>query len=131
MSRTLFRATGLLAGALAVAIAGSAASAETPVAQAETEAAGAVMLVAACFNCHGTDGRMQGSSIPAIAGVPRPVLLAQLLAFKAGEIPDTTVMDRIAAGFSDDELVAVAAYFAAQRADGDAPPRNAPAGADR
>ncbi|MCH8499407.1 MAG: c-type cytochrome [Marinobacter sp.] len=69
------------------------------------------LMAAACANCHGTDGKLAGS-IPAIAGRPAVALESQLLAFKQGEIPNTTVMDRIARGYTDDELKALAHYFA-------------------
>lgn len=84
-------------------------------AEAPTEApAGATLtlLAATCFNCHGTDGRLQDDGIPAIAGKPQQVLETQLQAFKQGQVP-ATVMDRIAGGFSDVELTALAAHFAA------------------
>ncbi len=56
----------------------------------------ASMLAGSCFNCHGTDGRYGEDSIPSIAGQPAGVLLAQLIAFKRDETPNTTVMNRIA-----------------------------------
>jgi cytochrome subunit of sulfide dehydrogenase len=91
--------------------------------------AGALMLASACFNCHGTDGTIRDEHIPAIAGVPQSVIEAQLIAFKQGQLP-ATVMDRIAGGFTDEELAIVAAHFAAQRPsdgdDGDEAQREAP-----
>lgn len=68
------------------------------------------VLAGACANCHGTDGRLAGA-IPAIAGRPAGVLEAQLLAFKQGQVPHVTVMDRIAKGYSDAELATLAQYF--------------------
>jgi cytochrome subunit of sulfide dehydrogenase len=72
-----------------------------------------IMLAGGCATCHGPDGRSPGE-IPAIAGVPAEVLEGQLLAFRADEVPGTTVMTRIAKGFSPDELKALAAHFANQ-----------------
>ncbi len=69
------------------------------------------LMAGTCANCHGTDGQLAGA-IPAIAGRPATVLEAQLLAFKQGLQPNTTVMDRIAKGFTDAELSALADYFA-------------------
>lgn len=71
----------------------------------------AEVLAGSCANCHGTEGRLAGV-IPAIANRPASVLEAQLLAFKNDEEPRATVMDRIARGYSDDELRALAQYFA-------------------
>lgn len=68
------------------------------------------VLSAACANCHGTDGD-QGGAVPVIAGRPAGVLESQLLAFKRGEDPKATVMPRHAAGYTDDELAALANYF--------------------
>lgn len=76
-------------------------------ASAETDAS---VLAGTCANCHGPDGISPGA-IPTIAGAPFEVLLAQLRAFKAGEVPGTTVMTRIATGYTDEELEALARYF--------------------
>lgn len=66
---------------------------------------------ASCANCHGTDGRSPGV-IPSIAGRPESILLDQLLAFKSDNPPaNTTIMNRLVKGFSDDELAALAQHF--------------------
>lgn len=70
---------------------------------------------AACTNCHGPSGRAPaGSTIPALAGRPQAELVAQMQAFKAGTRP-ATVMHQIAKGYSDDQIAAIAAWFAAVR----------------
>ncbi|WP_196257831.1 c-type cytochrome [Pelagibacterium limicola] len=71
------------------------------------------VLAGTCYNCHGTEGRSPGS-IPSIAGQPYAVLLAQLQAFKAGEARNATVMSRLATGYTDEELEALARYFSEQ-----------------
>lgn len=69
------------------------------------------VLAGACANCHGTDGR-SATSIPSIAGRPESILLEQLQAFKSDTPPaNTTIMDRLARGFNDDELAALARHF--------------------
>ncbi len=69
------------------------------------------VLAGTCANCHGTDGRSPGG-IPSIAGRPESILLEQLLAFKSDTPPaNTTVMDRLAKGFNDEELTALARHF--------------------
>ena len=68
------------------------------------------LLAGACANCHGTDGRSPGA-IPSIAGKPFAVLNAQLAAYKAGEDRDATVMTRLALGYTDEELEALARHF--------------------
>lgn len=69
------------------------------------------VLAAACANCHGPDGRSPGS-IPSIAGRPESILLEQLNAFKSDNPPaNTTVMNRLAKGFNDEEITALARHF--------------------
>jgi len=72
------------------------------------------VLAGGCANCHGPGGRSPGP-IPPIAGVPAAVLEAQLLAFRADQVPGTTIMGRLTKGFSEAELKAVAAWFAGQQ----------------
>ena len=77
---------------------------------ASAEGVDAALIAGTCANCHGTDGRSPGA-IPSIAGKPFAVLDAQLAAYKAGEAKDATVMTRLALGFSDEELTALARHF--------------------
>lgn len=66
---------------------------------------------ASCANCHGTDGRSPGV-IPTIAGRSESILLDQLLAFKSDNPPaNTTIMNRLIKGFSDEEIAALAKHF--------------------
>ncbi|MGB6102831.1 MAG: hypothetical protein WBF88_03130 [Pusillimonas sp.] len=65
----------------------------------------------ACASCHGTDGRSPGG-IPSIAGRPESILAGQLMAFKSDTPPpNTTIMNRLVKGFSDDEITALARHF--------------------
>jgi cytochrome c553 len=68
---------------------------------------------AACANCHGTDGRAQ-PGMEALAGKNVDDMTKSLLDFKAGRRP-ATIMHQISKGYTDDELRAIAAYFAAQK----------------
>lgn len=68
------------------------------------------VLAQTCANCHGTDGRSPGA-IPSLAGRDFDLLSRRLIAFKAGEADDATVMTRHATGYSDEELQALARYF--------------------
>jgi len=71
-------------------------------------------LAAACASCHGTQGRARGDvAWGALAGMPAAVLAERLRAFKAGTRP-STVMQQLARGYSDAQIDALAAYFAAQ-----------------
>jgi sulfide dehydrogenase cytochrome subunit len=79
------------------------------------------LLASACFNCHGTDGRSPGS-IGSIAGRPELELSTRLKAFKSDPPPaGTTIMNRIARGYSDADLEALAAYFSGIKAASAAP----------
>lgn len=71
------------------------------------------LLVESCASCHGPEGQSPGA-IPPIAGIPREVLADRLAAFKAGTDPDATIMTRIVTGYSQDELAALARYYAQQ-----------------
>jgi len=103
MSRRLITVTAAASGAvLALGLALAPASALT---EAEIS-----VLAGSCANCHGTDGRSPGT-IPPIAGQAAPVLEAQLKAFKAKQTPGTTVMDRLASGYTDEQIAALARYF--------------------
>lgn len=70
------------------------------------------VLAQTCANCHGTDGRSPGE-IPSLAGRDFDHLAQRLVAFKAGEAKDATVMTRHARGYTDAELEALARYFSA------------------
>jgi sulfide dehydrogenase cytochrome subunit len=66
-------------------------------------------LADACTSCHGLEGHSQGF-IPTIGGVEKSTLLRQLKAFK-DQKGSATIMNRIARGYTDAELEALAQYF--------------------
>jgi cytochrome subunit of sulfide dehydrogenase len=92
-------------GGATLALGGTAAAEEI----GATELA---VLAGGCANCHGTDGRLESGAGPAIAGEAAAVIEAKLLAFRADETPGATIMPRIAKGFTEDELRALAHHFA-------------------
>lgn len=82
-------------------------------------AAGAAMadttgrdLAASCAACHGTDGHATGR-MATLAGRDREDLLSRLRGFRDGS-RDATVMHQHAKGYTDDELVRIAEYFASR-----------------
>ncbi|MDM7456770.1 MAG: c-type cytochrome [Tepidimonas sp.] len=91
---------------LAAGLLGAATLAQAQVDQIEVWAA-------ACANCHGTNGHAQ-PGMEALAGKDKDELLQKLLDYKSGRKP-ATLMHQISKGYSDDELRALAAYFAAQK----------------
>jgi cytochrome c553 len=71
-------------------------------------------LASACAICHGTDGRSVTKDMVSIAGLPREHIASQMRAFRDGQRP-ATVMHQIAKGYTDPQIDALAAWFAAQK----------------
>ncbi|NQU62004.1 MAG: c-type cytochrome [Rhodospirillales bacterium] len=71
-------------------------------------ASGAV-LANTCYSCHGTDGKSVGD-MPTISGKSQKFIADKMKSFKAGKL-DPTVMNRIAKGFTDSEIDALAKHF--------------------
>ena len=73
-------------------------------------------LAASCAICHGTEGRSATKDSPLIplAGLPRDHIATQMRAFRDGKRP-ATVMHQIAKGYTDPQIDAIAAWFAAQK----------------
>lgn len=68
---------------------------------------------ASCSACHGTDGRAQ-AGMESLAGVNKDDLVKKMMDFKAGRKP-ATIMHQLSKGYSDEQIVAIAGYFAAQK----------------
>ena len=71
-------------------------------------------LAASCAICHGTDGHAVTKDMVSLAGLPKDHIARQLRDFKDGKRP-ATVMHQIAKGYSDPQIDALAAWFAAQK----------------
>jgi len=64
----------------------------------------------ACFGCHGAVG-MSGAAIPPIIlGAPAAFIESALKGFRDGSRP-STIMGRIAKGYTDEDIAAVAQYL--------------------
>jgi cytochrome c553 len=96
MMKSLAAAIGFVSIAAAVV-----ASAEPP--------AGA----ASCSGCHPASARLT-SPVPRLAGLDRAAIVRAMQDFRSGTRA-ATVMDRIAKGFTDAEIQAIAAWYATQR----------------
>lgn len=68
---------------------------------------------ASCSGCHAA-GATAASPVVRLYGRDAGAILTALSGFRDGSVP-ATVMNRIAKGFSDDELRAIAAWLAAQK----------------
>jgi cytochrome c553 len=66
-----------------------------------------------CANCHGADGKPVVEKVPIISGQHMFYLFTQLKDYRAGRRANE-IMAPIAAELSDDEMKALATYFAAQ-----------------
>ena len=66
-------------------------------------------LSAECVTCHRVGGQSQG--IPSIAGLPPATFLDLLAQYRAKQRANP-IMQTIAARLTDDEMAALAAYFA-------------------
>ncbi len=105
---TLKRHTGWPAVALAVLLLGG-----TLPARAQTDALQARSMAASCANCHGTNGNAVTGMV-ALAGYDRATLVKNMADFKSGARP-ATIMHQLSKGYSDAQIEAIAAYFAAQK----------------
>lgn len=71
--------------------------------------AAAQTSAAACSGCHAP---ATGGPVPSLEGRPAEDIVTAMVAFRSGE-REATVMGRIAKGYSDDEIRAIADWFAA------------------
>lgn len=90
-----------LAGALALVV-GTASAA--PIATGE-------MLANSCAGCHGTNGRISNSAFMPLAGMPQEQFVRTMTDFREGR-RSSTLMGHVTKGYSDEELKAMAAFFA-------------------
>lgn len=71
----------------------------------------ASMLANTCAGCHGTDGASIGPATPTIAGLSTEYFIDMMEAYSSDEIP-STVMGRIAKGYTKEEIEQLAKHFA-------------------
>ena len=92
----------LAAGALAIS-ASTVAAPPTP-----------EMISFACAGCHGTNGGSAGPSMPSLANQSKTAIVEAMKKFKSGERP-STVMGRLAKGYTDADFEAMGNFFAKQK----------------
>lgn len=71
------------------------------------------MLAGTCAACHGTNGSSVGIT-PSLAGGTAEYFIDTMQAFKYGD-RDATVMDRVAKGYSDEQIAKMGEFFAKQK----------------
>jgi sulfide dehydrogenase cytochrome subunit len=91
----------ILAGLLAALAGAAPARAQAPLA------------AEGCTGCHGPNGAGAGG-VPTLAGRDAAELRALMAAFRANERP-ATIMGRVARGYTEAEIAAVAEHFAQTR----------------
>lgn len=82
----------------------------SPMVMADDENIRGLTIGVTCAGCHGTDGA-GGTAIPPLKGRDAEYLETAMKEYKTDKRPGT-IMPRIAKGYSDDDIKAVAAYFA-------------------
>ncbi len=99
--------TAIMVAGLTVGAAFSAAAADKPKLMM---GASAGMLSNTCAGCHGTNGASQGPAAPTIAGLSKDYFVETMQGFASGEI-NSTIMGRIAKGYTDAELNQMADFY--------------------
>ena len=74
------------------------------------------MLSYGCTGCHGSEG-YSNSDIPDLSGLTKKRLMDKLMGYKSGA-EESTLMQRIAKGYTDSELEKLAEFFS-REGDGD------------
>ena len=109
-SVSLKRLSALLLSGATLWLSTTAAFGQTSAAALHTRA-----LAATCANCHGTEGKaVQGGAMVSLSGQSKDHIVTQMRAFRDGSRP-ATVMHQLAKGYSNEQIDAIAAYFAAQK----------------
>ena len=74
----------------------------------------AAMLSYACAGCHGTNGGSAGPTMPSLASQSKEAIEAAMKKFRSGERP-SSIMGRLAKGYTDAEISAMAEFFSKQK----------------
>ncbi|RTZ74467.1 MAG: cytochrome c4 [Gammaproteobacteria bacterium] len=93
---------GLIAGGMLI---GGFVQAGTP---------SASMLANTCFGCHGPGGNSNGPATPTLAGASAEYFEEVMEAYQSGD-RRATIMDRIAKGYTKEEIKLLAGYFSKQK----------------
>lgn len=108
--------TSIAFALLGISLSVSAQTAPAPAAPAITPVpttTNAAYLAANCANCHGSKGLATGG-MPSLAGQSRDYLVKQMQDFRDGKRP-ATIMHQLAKGYTDEQIVLIAEFFAKQK----------------
>ncbi len=71
------------------------------------------MLAGTCAGCHGPEGSSRGPAAPTIAGMSPEIFIEAMIDYREGIRP-ATVMNRIAKGYTDEQIKLMAEHFSKQ-----------------
>lgn len=71
------------------------------------------MLANNCNGCHGPEGASKGPSIPSVGGLNKEYFIGIMEAYRKGTAY-STIMGRVVAGYSEDEVEKMADYYASK-----------------
>lgn len=75
----------------------------------------ALDLANTCAGCHGIDGSSVGPATPSLAGISTDYFTETMLNYQDPEGRASTIMARIAKGYTEEEIQLMAGYFAQQK----------------
>jgi cytochrome c553 len=108
------RAVARFAGFMALVYAGVSAAAAPAAAAKPDMARGQQLATTVCAACHGATGVSAAPANPHLAGQGADYIAAQLAAFKSKARP-SMIMEGMAASLSPEDMIAVGAYYQAQK----------------
>jgi len=91
---------------LAILLCAPLHAAETTTPQATGE-----MMGNTCAGCHGTHGRLVNEAFVPLAGMKESTFIKAMTDFRSGARP-ATLMGHVARGYSDEQIKAMAEFFA-------------------
>ena len=110
--KPLFRGT-MLASTLAIVVLSVPSIAVAKDKKPLLSGASTEMLANTCAGCHGPEGASSGPSIPTLGGMSDIYFIEVMEGYKSGDVP-STIMGRLAKGYSSKEIEQMAGYFSKQ-----------------
>lgn len=104
----------ILASSMAILVLSVPATANAADKKPLLSGASTEMLANTCAGCHGPKGASSGPSIPTLGGMSDIYFIEMMEGYKSGDVP-STIMQRLAKGYSTKEIEQMAEYFAKQK----------------
>jgi len=109
-----FSRAALLASCVAIATLSVTGVAKAKEKKPLLSGASTKMIAYTCVGCHGQNGNSNGPSIPSLAGTSKVYFIDTMEGYKSGDIP-STIMGRLAKGYTSGEIKQMAKYFSKQK----------------